>query len=832
MILQWTRVRFGMAAVILAAVFPPCQAGAAQDAAAQPATVIPPSAKEVTQTKGGVLLTIPVAETVRVKPCSAADFIVTLEDFAGKQVRLLLDGRIEASGFGGNTNVMVVKVNGKDILGRHLINKPLNFMMREGSELLWTGRDGACFRLMYAHDYSDRIRTDEDLAYGLANPIDDPYHFVFDITPLVQEGENAIRLSHPSAYDFNLHFRNVGVEVGSPRPSLNKPKVIPPAPTGPLPIFMPKGSREMAKEIEVSQFGGIRLRSAGRTFRTQTRSSLPGGTWREAANEEEEERWTTLGRDTAHTVTWVTPQYTLQRDIILKRDHISVKDTLYNPTDELVGIKLDHVLHLPERAQNVILGGVLEGGLRERRLSAHPTAFAQFEDVIVGLVAEDDILRIHGYLVKGEGEKSVSLAERELGIAPGTSHTLEWSVYAIADGDYWDMINAIRRNWGANYTWRGPLRFHGSASQHEWRNSNLTEEFLRAWLKENPNKWLMTYNATSLNVSHAAATLENPFCFHGTAILNQPEARWWLDNTKHIIGLVRKVDPSIYVFAYIHKNLCTEVGYQNKYVDSRAVDTEGNWAKAVYKPRPGLFVPTVENSYGRELRKVYQHLVDELDANVYVDEISFGGAPGYGVYEQWDGCTVQMDSATHAVTRKVSQINLLVQPWLEELMQYLKARGKIMMGNGYIISRTMLNWRIHCFLEEGMGYKALRGMHLGTPLGWNGYYVSRPKKGFDHMHQCLDYAALALTRSGPWNDQTFPLTPVELREGMIIGTERIVTNRSGRFSWGDQSRARVYVYNSDGLVTDPDVKELGIDGVTYTEIRMPGDHLAVLVRTK
>lgn len=38
-----------------------------------------------------------------------------------------------------------------------------------------------------------------------------------------------------------------------------------------------------------------------------------------------------------------------------------------------------------------------------------------------------------------------------------------------------------------------------------------------------------------------------------------------------------------------------------------------------------------------------------------------------------------------------------------------------------------------------------------------------------------------------------PSAPIGLRAGVIIGAERILTDRSGRFGWGDASSADVYV---------------------------------------
>ena len=48
----------------------------------------------------------------------------------------------------------------------------------------------------------------------------------------------------------------------------------------------------------------------------------------------------------------------------------------------------------------------------------------------------------------------------------------------------------------------------------------------------------------------------------------------------------------------------------------------------------------------------------------------------------------------------------------------------------------------------------------------------------------------------------YPFTPIELHSGVLIGKERILTNRSGHFGWGDASAFRAHVFDSDGKQTD------------------------------
>jgi hypothetical protein len=104
----------------------------------------------------------------------------------------------------------------------------------------------------------------------------------------------------------------------------------------------------------------------------------------------------------------------------------------------------------------------------------------------------------------------------------------------------------------------------------------------------------------------------------------------------------------------------------------------------------------------------------------------------------------------------------------------------------------------------------------------------------------LQYGAVYYA-TGRYNDNTpppfpfvsvmFPITPVELREGMVLGKERIETARSGRFGWPDGTAADVYVIDGDGnRMAKPPVKDIVENGKHLYEIRIASDQFAVLVK--
>ena len=749
-----------------------------------------------------------------------------LGDFSGKQVRLRLDGRIQWGGLGGSTGGMTITVNGQPLVGRRLMNKPLAFTMREGTVLQWSERNSNGYRLMYSSDFSDRLKTDTAYLYGLPEENQDPFHFLWDITPFVLPGANTIAISSPSGMALTLKFRDVAIELGDPiayKDPSGEAEQATPAPTGPLPVVVPRRAAEVSLAVEVSSFGQIRFQAEGQNFEIHSRASLPEGKWSD--NGRADQRWQAVRRGTPVTVNWQGIGYEFERRVAVEADHIAVADTIRNTGAEAIGVMVENRLKLPNAPERTLLGGRETAWVTETRSPYHPTAMAELKDLTVGLVAENDLFRLHAELFRED--RTVGLADQRLGVPAGAERTLEWSAYVVPQGNYWDFVNALRRNWGSNIPLIGPVTFTGSPQEwgQNWQN-DLTVDILRGWLAERHNAipMVMTHVGTDPNVSPAAATKEKQFWYHGTAI---PHATHWRNNTRAVVRVMKEVDPNVKVFAYIHPNLTTEVGYDQKYRDSVARDGHGTPAKSVYKPEPGVFIPTLENSYGKALEEVYRGHIDDLDANLYVDEITVG-LPSEGLYDEWDGCTAEIDPVTHALTKKISSGILLMQPWLDRMMSYAKSKGKTAFVNTAPPTRTMNNWKIQ-HITEDTGPAGITSTHLSTPLAWT--YDTGELPGYQHIRESLSHGAISFSRSGAWSDHMFPLTPIELHAGTIIGEERILTIHSGKFGWGDASGADVLVYDGQGQrVEKPDVKEVREGGVTFTEVRMPSDHFAILVR--
>lgn len=746
----------------------------------------------------------------------------------GQQVRLSIDVRVNYPYWCANNPAMTMEVNGKPVVGRDLINKPLDYQSKNGREAFWTTPNGSSWLLFSWPDFSVEKVKAFDSPYAL--PDTDPFHFVFDITAYVKPGANSIKVFHPDILpevDHYLVFRDVQVEVGDPVESRNLTTAVKPAPTGGLPTYVPRGKQKVKMQVELSDRGLIRLTIGRRSFDIETRTSEPRGQWRFTGKENPK----VVPRGKSLTAKWRCEGYAISRTVSVHDDHFLVADTFTNTGKELVGVMLEHRVRWMEPPLDIKLAGRPSFARYQNESGgANPTAVARWADLAVGLVAEDDVLRPQ--VLEFAHEDAFGLADHELGIEPGKSHTLEWSVYPVPNGDYWDFINAVRRNWGSNITIPGPHVFV------DWSFHTKPEEW-------NCN-WVRSRGVTMVTAPDAMFEDGKPAM--GTAI---PMARPFCERTADWIEKLRKAAPEVKSLFYINCTLCTEPGAAEKYADSRLMDPSGNQhtmsagcRSGGYIPAP-LFVSTLNNSYGKAMMQTVKYIMEEVKPDgLYHDVFASEGfgARAFGI--EWDGCTVRINRETHEVTGKCSSVALLERGWHVELVKYLRDRGKVIFGNGPGETRTRTNLKIPTFVETYFSASVVRDTHLSTPWGYGNLPWADPARGYYYntaynLRKILNFGGVIALPS--WSEEPkgttflqllYPITPIEIREGMVIGEERLLTNRSGRYGWPDGSKADVFVFDGEGkLVPKPLVTQAREGGKLVMEVRMPSDHFAILVRT-
>ena len=158
--------------------------------------------------------------------------------------------------------------------------------------------------------------------------------------------------------------------------------------------------------------------------------------------------------------------------------------------------------------------------------------------------------------------------------------------------------------------------------------------------------------------------------------------------------------------------------------------------------------------------------------------------------------------------------------------------------NGAPWTRTVCQLHVPAFTETG-SISHCRKMLLYSPLALGDHLTERSQKdAYRVMMSALDYGCLyAWYGSNVYpeyrtlTEHMYPITPLEIHSGYVIGQERMVTNRSGLFGWEDDSDFRGFVYDREGRATDLyPIKKVQLDGKTYAEVRIPGGFSAAIVR--
>jgi len=302
--------------------------------------------------------------------------------------------------------------------------------------------------------------------------------------------------------------------------------------------------------------------------------------------------------------------------------------------------------------------------------------------------------------------------------------------------------------------------------------------------------------------------------------------------------------PDVKHLVYFHCFIDVLDGSDTRYADARLLRSDGTQAN-YGRPQHKIFTPTDTNAYGREVAKNVDIILDQIGSDgVYWDELEYS-AYQYHYGPPWDGVSADIDPKTMKIARLKSSVTLLSQPWRIALAQRIMARGPLV-GTGAPHTRTRSRLRLPRFVETGSISNCTRAQ-LFTPLALGDHLTERSElDAYKVMLRALDYGCVYAW----YNDLTvvpthvhltrymFPITPVELHEGYIIGRERIITNRSGLFGWGEPAGAcahEVHVFNEEGCeVPAADVpkhaKAITRDGKAYVELRLAEDWSAAIVR--
>lgn len=754
-----------------------------------------------TESAGRGQLLLPEA---RLAPGQHKDVAFTIDKpTQGNKPVLVLQGRLESDKVAGGSYALNLTLNGKPIEVDRLINKPAEFTFHDGRIISSWKTSG--FFVYYSPDFKSAETT--KTAY---QPVDAPaYRLELIIDDLVQPGRNILRVAHKEPrVDNPLVIGDVRLAYRAAA-SLAKLEQEAGPPTGPLPVCEPHATTKVTFQWALLDGGAIRVEVNGERFGVESRFSHPTPGWLKLTGD---------GKATHNPVERKTTYWHLRRAVEPLDECLVVSDTFTSTCDKDVGIMARHEVGLGGRLDKLYVNGLyVPSKSAANGEPASPTTVALTRQAGIGLMAEDDVFRVHSLNYGQDGV--VGLADNHFVLRPGTTHTMRWTIYPLDRCDHFALVNAARRRLGTNF------RIDGSFTFADWRKpfSDFTTDQFRDYARFKGAKFI-------------AATIVTPLYkgkySHGTSFQLVDHAPY-----KRIFEAFKRAAPEVKTLVYFHCFIDVKDGARRQYSDSRLLKpdgTQGDYRDAIYP----IFIPLETNSYGPAVAKNVDIILEEIGADgVYWDELAYS-AFKYHFDEPWDGVTADIDPKTMKITRRKSSVTLLSQPWRLKLARRILDAGKLLIGNGNPHTETFTKLHFPRFVETASATNMARSL-LYTPIGLGDHLGERNEvHAYRNMVRYLDWGGVYYWYSDQivptrptLTGRMFPVTPIELHEGYLIAKERILTNRSGLFGWGDASSFDAYVFDKFGrLDTKTKVPLVERNGKHYAEVRIAKGWSAAIVR--
>ncbi|MGC8976484.1 MAG: hypothetical protein ACP5OB_02530 [Candidatus Ratteibacteria bacterium] len=599
----------------------------------------------------------------------------------------------------------------------------------------------------------------------------------------------------------------------------------------------PSQVKKLDYKIELTQTGAISINFNGENFIITSEYSLIPGWAKFEKDKIEGFKNVKIEKDKVYGE---TDTFKIEREIKKNQESIEVIEKIKNKTNELLPIIIRHKTEI-QNVKEYYLGGLRIYLKRATSSdSSNPTTIILTEKSGIGLMPIDDVFRVH--IQNFAAGNTYGIADNNFVLMPDKEYTMKFAIFLSDRPDYFSVINSIRRFLDVNFTIPGSFCFFTPRTKSYFSpkdteelkqkfntpvlaSSDMEPDLMKKYFT-NKNAYFISFSfnkgATGIEAHNIAYYSENPDI---------------LPFIKDIIKRIKDVYPDGKILPYYHCFINTEKDAKEKYKDARILLPDGQQADYGNPVYP-LFFPTLENSYGKLCEKQIDEYLDLFGADgIYWDEFEYSMAK-YHYDKPHDGYSADIDPQIHKIIRLKSSVTLLTQPWRVKMVEkILNEKKKLLVINGNPHTETILRYKVPRFVETGSISNCTRAQ-LFTPIALGDHITERSEKdAYRKMLEALDYGCLYYwyfyliwPEYPTLTTYMFPITPIEINKGYIIGKERIITKVSGYFGWGDNSNAEVHFFDSEGREIKKDTEKVKKDGKTYYKVILGDYESCVLVR--
>lgn len=599
-----------------------------------------------------------------------------------------------------------------------------------------------------------------------------------------------------------------------------------------LPFIAPENVKPLPIKAELTPGGAVEVKLNNLSYTVNADFSLQPG-WAKFTEKKAEgfKTFTVKG----NTLEATGPDFALKRTIEVKDEAVVVTDKITNTGKEDLPFMYRQYLTYKVKPKEYRLCGYRIYSRRGNGNSGinSTTIVMPQSGGSVGLLALNDVFRVHFRAFSAKG--LYGIGDDNLIIQPGVTQEMSFAIFPSEKSDYYSQINAMRRFLGINYeiargfaflTPNPPGVITFTDGVFRIGRENSVEE-LRTWINNKSATYLVAGAVERFGEkSHGSAWMKTA----------KPEIH------KEFYKKVRAAKPDAVVMHYYHSYLDVKAFMTDTYEEARNLKPNGE--QSDYRnPALPLYLPVEGNSWARLQEDRIERLINEYGVDgIFWDEFPHS-ASNYHFAEPWDGVSGDIHPRTHKITQKKTSVALVTLPWRKRMVEKMADKGIFLIANGgggYTKTMTdlFIKNKFIAFMETGSASN-LNHSHLSTPIGLGDHLTERSELDcYRNMVRFLDYGSLYFyyhQQVEPFTHPTlaeymFPITPVELHEGYIIGKERILTNRSGYYSFGGNENAELHFYDANGFEVKRPVEKLVKDGKTYYKVVLAEHESCAIVK--
>jgi hypothetical protein len=217
------------------------------------------------------------------------------------------------------------------------------------------------------------------------------------------------------------------------------------------------------------------------------------------------------------------------------------------------------------------------------------------------------------------------------------------------------------------------------------------------------------------------------------------------------------------------------------------------------------------------------------------------GADAYFTYNQYDGVSGDIRESDGTLIAAKASYQLQSQDFLIYLVKKIHSKGLFVRANRNNLTTTAMNEINHIvpvrFTECGYPDQLARGHLAPCPMGLQRTLSNKLElQTLRALYEGLTTAPYHTAyKHGEYDNPVSAMWPIayrEMRRGVIIGENKIVTAISGYFGFGDNSKLAVRFYDKNGKRTQREFPIVRKNNKNYVEIKMQVGEIAVIDRVK